>query len=222
MDNEFAKISDTATWQILVTAAKKALEEQGYSLERVPGRGRSNVWNAEYNGEQKLISIRTTKDRWFAFPPLDNGEHWKTLDDVDSVVVAAVDDRERPRSIEVYQFNAQEVRERFDESYSVRIKEGYTVKDNFGMWVNLDKDDRGIPASVGSGIAEEHTPIAVYSIGDLTAQSERIDREIGVADDSFNGQPGTISEVLNMARHRIASLSGVRVDAVKLDCRIET
>ena len=35
-------------------------------------------------------------------------------------------------------------------------------------------------------------------------------------------EPQTIADVMDWARKRIATLSGVRMDAVKLDCRIET
>ena len=39
-----------------------------------------------------IASVRTTRDRWIAFPPLDGGTRWKTLDDVELVLVAAVDE----------------------------------------------------------------------------------------------------------------------------------
>ena len=35
-------------------------------------------------------------------------------------------------------------------------------------------------------------------------------------------EPQTIADVMDRARKRIATLSGVRMEAVKLDCRIET
>ena len=35
-------------------------------------------------------------------------------------------------------------------------------------------------------------------------------------------EPQTIADVMDWARKRIATLSGVRMDAVRLDCRIET
>lgn len=35
-------------------------------------------------------------------------------------------------------------------------------------------------------------------------------------------EPHMIAEVMDWARRRIATLSGVRMEAVKLDCRIET
>src|SRR5437764_14728201 len=91
--NLFNQMSDQQTWSILVRAAKRALEAKGFKLTRVPGRGRSNVWKIERQGKTQRASIRTTKDRCFAFPPLKRGTKWKTLDDVDVVIVAAAADR---------------------------------------------------------------------------------------------------------------------------------
>lgn len=230
MSNQFSEMSNSRTWNILVSAATRALEGQGLAPERVPGRGRSNIWEIEENGHRKRVSIRTTKGRGrgFAFPPLKKGTQWRTLDDVDVVVVAAVDDHDDPSSVEVYRFDAGEVRKRFDESYAARIQAGQTVKDNFGMWVRLDTDDRGLPRSVGSGLAAEHAPIATYPLEMLIVENGSKMAKVSdygeTASDSeaSGGKPHTIAEVMDWARKRIATLSGVRMEAVKLDCRIET
>lgn len=230
MTNQLHEMSDTMSWKILVSAAKRALEEEGLSLTRVPGRGRSNVWEIKEDGRSKRVSIRTTRDRWFAFPPLKKGTEWKTLDKVEIVVVAAVDDREDPQSIEVYRFDAVDVRKRFDASYEARIEAGHVVRENYGMWVNLDVDDRGLPASVGAGLANEHEPIAVYRIEDLIGESggEAVEARHGDKEEGdnksepFSVAPDNIAEVMDCARKRIASLSGMRLDAVRLDCRLET
>src|SRR5437867_805678 len=131
MPNVFNQMPDQQTWSILVSAAKRGVEAEGFTLTRVPGRGRSNVWEIERQGKTQRASIRTTKDRWFAFPPLKRGTKWKTLDDVDVVIVAAVDDREDPRNVQVFRFEAPEVRERFDAAYAARTKAGLAVKDSF-------------------------------------------------------------------------------------------
>lgn len=227
MSNQFNDMSDTLTWNILVGAATRALEDNGFEPERVPGRGRSNIWEIEENGQRRRVSIRTTKDRWFAFPPLKKGTKWKTLDDVDIVIVAAVDDRYDPRNVEVYRFDAAETRERFDASYTARIEAGQTVRDDFGMWVNLDEDDRGLPASVGSGLAVAYPPIATFPLEQLIAKHEgepagTENAAISRASSDPAGEPHTIAEVMDWARKRIAMLSGVRTEAVKLDCRIES
>src|SRR4051794_16459914 len=49
------------------------------------------------------------------------------------------------------------------------------------MWVNLGLDDRGLPASVGSGLAHKHQPIAVYPISSLI-HVEVPSEEVDVAD----------------------------------------
>ncbi|MBK8909026.1 MAG: hypothetical protein IPM60_14355 [Rhodospirillales bacterium] len=119
-----------------MSAATRALAGEGLNPDWVLGRDRSNIWEIRENGNRRRVSIRTTKDSWFVFPPLKKGTAWKTLDDVDIVIVAAVDDRDDPRNVAVYRFNAAEVRAWFDASYAARIEAGQTVRDDFGVWVN--------------------------------------------------------------------------------------
>lgn len=154
---------------------------------------------------------------------MENGTKWRTLDDVTVVVVAAVDDREDPRNVEVYKFDAEEVRKRFDASYAARIDAQQTVRDDFGMWLNLDEDDRGLPASVGTGLAATYPPIATFPLEELiarTAAEPAVMSEDGEAVGAATRQPQTIAEVIDGARKHIATLAGVRMEAVKLDCRI--
>src|SRR5689334_18266938 len=114
MTNLPLETSEDVTWSALAAAATRGLSEHGYHLTRTPGRERSNVWRGIKDKTEKTISIRTTRDRWFAFVPQQNGARWKTLDNADLVVVAAVDDRENPQRIEVYLFEADLVRDRFN------------------------------------------------------------------------------------------------------------
>lgn len=218
MENEFLVMDNTQTWHILVEAAKNALSASGYEIERIPGRGRSNVWKVAKGGVEQLASIRTTRDRWFAFPPLD--DKWKTLDDVEIVIVSAVDDPEDPRSAQVYLFSAEEVRERFNAAYEARIEAGQKVRHNFGMWVCLDEDTRGIAASVGSGIANQHDPIAEFTLDQIEA-SETSQREVQADAENEKTGPVTISEVLASAKTQIAQMAGVGIGQVKLDLKIE-
>lgn len=225
MSTEDNKSDDTGTWSkkwhLLVEAAKRCLEEQGYELERVPGRGLSNIWTMSKDGQSEIASIRTTQDRWFAFPPLNNGENWKTLDDVDTVVVAAVDDRDNPRNVEVYVFPADEVRNRFNAAYSARIEAGQTVRNNFGMWVALDVDDRGIAASIGSGIREQFPPVAIYPVEGLGDNANPRDSMAKHEAEPVGDDPRlTIGDILSRARSDIAATAGVEVDAVNLDLKI--
>jgi hypothetical protein len=192
-------------------------------LDRVPGRGLSNIWTITKNGKSQKASIRTTRDRWFAFPPLDNSKKWKTLDEVDTVIVAAVDDRHDPENVEVYIFPATEVRERFNAAFAARTGAGQTVRINFGMWVGLDQDTRKIPASVGSGIVDQYQPVAVFPIVDLIADSGAVDEsalevvadageDAVVAGAVDNEPPLTIVE----AKRRLALTFGVKSENIKI------
>src|SRR3954466_243062 len=122
MANRLETLSEAARWRLLVDAAKQAAEAADYQLSRVPGRGLSNIWNLTKDGKTQVAAIRTARDRWIAFPPLEKGTKWKTLDDVSLVLVATVDSKENPQSIEVYIFPADDVRERFNASYAARVK----------------------------------------------------------------------------------------------------
>ena len=94
------------------------------------------------------------------------------------------------------------------------------------MWINLDRDDRGIAASVGSGIAEKYAPIAIYEIGDLLADAEiDVDEDTEEAEVSHRetGEASfkTIPEVIAWTRQQIAIIAKVKTDAVRLDLKIE-
>jgi hypothetical protein len=208
----------------MVEAAKRGAEAEGYTLDRVPGRGLSNIWTITKNGRSQRASIRTTRDRWFAFPPLNHGKKWKTLDEVDLVIVAAVDDRHEPENVEVYIFPATEVRERFDAAFAARTGAGQTVRINFGMWVGLDEDTRNIAASVGSGIIDKYKAVAVFPLVDLLADSSVEDAsalevadvtagEDDVVNRAFDSDPPlTIAE----AKRRLALTFGVKPENVKI------
>lgn len=222
----FKKLPDQRAWRVLVGAAQKAAREKGFTLERMPGRGRSNVWRMTLGNNARLVSIRTSQNRWVAFPPLERGKKWKTLDDVDSVIVAAVDDGDDPKNVEIYLFDAAKVRDHFRAAYSARTAAGHAVRDNFGMWINLDRDQRGLPASAGSGLADIHEPVAVYPLDDLVpafADEDKPGPEGAhiARDERSLTEPNSIGDVMSWARERIAALAGVRTEAVKLDLKIE-
>jgi hypothetical protein len=195
-------------------------------MTREPGRGLSNIWKLEKGGKTQLGAIRTSQDRWFAFPPLESGTKWKTLDDVEVVILAVVDSPEDPQAAQVYVFPKDEVRQRFIAAYKARIKAGHVQKDDFGMWVGLDTDTRGIPGSVGSGILEKYKPGAVYSLDELlTDDADKVQPQVERADDDADPQvfrPATIAEVMKWARERVAEIAGVRVDAVRLELKLES
>jgi len=224
MANRLEGLSETTKWHLMVEAAKRAAIAQGYALDRVPGRGLSNIWMITKDGKSRKASIRTTRDRWFAFPPLNGGTKWKTLDEVEVVIVASVDSRDEPENVEVYIFPADDVRARCDAAYAARTQAGQVVRDNFGMWVSLDRDDRGIAASTGSGIVDKYEPVVVYPINDLlsagaTSGADQGDAVLG--DEMAENGLTTIAEVMAWARQRVADIAGVAPQAVKLDLKVE-
>jgi hypothetical protein len=229
MTHRLEGLSETIKWHLMVAAARQGAEAEGYELERVPGRGLSNVWTITKDGKTQRAAIRTTRDRWIAFPPLAKGTKWKTLDDVSVVIVASVDSKEEPENIEVYIFPADEVRQRFEAAYVARVKDGLVVRDNFGMWVNLDLDKRAARAA-GSGIIVKHKPVAVFSIekllaenaASLAATNEDADEaeapeRVEIPEPRFT----TIAQVMAWAREQVADIAGVKVEAVKLDLKVE-
>jgi hypothetical protein len=223
MANRLKEMGESSAWRLMVGAALRGAEENGFKLVRKPGRGLSNTWELTKGGKTRIASVRTTRDRWIAFPPLNSGKNWKTLDDVELVLVSAVDDRLNPQNVDVYLFPADEVRKRFDDSYAARMAAGHTVRDDYGMWVMLDQGDINVPGQVGCGLAADYPAIARYSLDELQASNAEAAREVdSVAPDAAEQiEPATVGEVLAWARTRIADLSGVSTDAIKLDLRIE-
>lgn len=227
MTNRLKEMGETASWRLMVRAAVEGAKQSGYELKKQPGRGLSNTWEMAKKGTAKVASVRTTRDRWIAFPPLKKGKHWKTLDDVDLVLVSAVDDPKNPQNVDVYLFPADVVRKRFDDSYAARIKNGHTVRDDYGMWVWLDSGDPSIATQVGSGLADEFPAIAHFSIDELEASGPtpltREVEDVMIEHDVASEVPNfsTVGEVLAWARSEIAKLSGMASDAIKLDLKIE-
>jgi hypothetical protein len=227
MANRLKEMGETASWRLLVSAAIEGAKRSGYALKRQPGRGLSNTWEVTKDGKTKIASIRTTRDRWVAFPPLEGGKRWKTLDDVDLVLVAAVDDNKNPQNVDVYLFPAQVVRDRFDASYAARLENGHTVRDNYGMWVMLDSGDSQVPSQVGAGLAVEYPAIARFSIDELEGESvvtEVATETAAMEPEHTEGETPafvTVADVLASARSEIARLTGMSPDAIKLNLKIE-
>lgn len=237
---KFDTLNQSDRWHRMVRAARRALEEQGYQVERMPGRGLANIMRLTKEGKTELASIRTTQDRWYAYNPLPAGG-WKTLDEVEWVVVAAVDKPGAVEKIIVHLFPADDVRKRFNDSLQARLAAGYPKKD-FAMWVGLDTDTSGSPGGVGSGIADVYQPIGVYDADDLAAVpgASMPDAEATLAEAASDSpvrvppqeptsvtpattasKPGpTIADVLTSAREQIARIAGVPTEMVRLELKI--
>ena len=228
MTNRLKEMGETASWRLMVSAALEGAKAAGYTMKRQPGRGLSNTYEMTKDGKTQIASVRTTRDRFIAFPPLDGGTKWKTLDTADLVLVSAVNDPANPQRADVYLFPGDEVRKRFDANYAARIKNGHTVRDDFGMWVMIDKGDDEIISQVGHSLAVDYPAISHFSIDELEASvgsgvkgmiskiSSEPD-EVVVADlTALN----TVADVLTFAREKIAVLTGMPADAIKLDLKM--
>jgi hypothetical protein len=142
----------------------QTLEEQGWRVERVSGSGKSSMRRLRKSALVKLATIRTTQDRWFAFPRTKGDTGWLTLDEVDTVVVVSVDSRETPKFAHVHMFDQSEVKTRFDRAYAARMKAGRSIPVGRGVWVSLYEQDDGSPNLAGAGIGTVSPPIAMVAL----------------------------------------------------------
>ncbi len=232
MTNRLKEMGESAAWHLMVSAALEGAKQQGYSLKRQPGRGLSNTYEMTKDGKTQVASVRTTRDRYIAFPPLDGGKRWKTLDDAELVLVSAVDDPANPQNVDVYLFPADEVRKRFDASYAARIEKGHTVRDNYGMWVMLDKGDSQVTSQIGHSLAVDFPRIAHLTIDELQASADPdvrkmadetpvVEEEAGIREIQVEGPAlNTVADVLSFAREKIAALTGMAPESVKLDLKM--
>lgn len=229
MANRLKEMGETASWRLMVSAALKGAKQDGYTLKRQPGRGLSNTYEMTKDGRTQIASVRTTRDRYIAFPPLDGGKKWKTLDAADLVLVSAVTDPADPQSVDVYLFPGAEVRKRFNASYAARIESGHTIRDNFGMWVMIDKGDNEIVSQVGHSLAIDYPAIAHFTLDELEASTEPETKRMA-AEASPESEDGviieagptlnTVADVLAFAREKVAALTGMPADAIKLDLKM--
>lgn len=232
MANRLKEMGESAAWHLMVSAALEGAKQQGYSLKRQPGRGLSNTYEMAKGGKVQVASVRTTRDRYIAFPPLESGKRWKTLDDAELVLVSAVDDPANPQNVDVYLFPAAEVRKRFNEAYAARIANGHTVRDNYGMWVMLDKGDSQVISQIGHSLALDYPRIAHFTLDELQASADPdvrkladetpvVEEEAGIREVQVDGPAlNTVAEVLAFAREKIAGLTGMAVETVKLELKM--
>ena len=147
--------------QELFGFAVRALEQEGWTVERISGAGKGSVRRITKGGFAMTASIRTTQDTWIAFPRDESDEAWKTLADVDWVVAATVDDKRNPRFKRIHMIEGDEMRARFDRNYAARRKAGHSLKVGRGIWVSLYDEDSEQPIThVGAGAGRTHLPIA--------------------------------------------------------------
>ena len=114
-----------------------------------------------------LVTIRTSQDRWIAFPRTKDDTKWGTLRDVNVVVAVAVDDPANPRFAQVHMIDAKEMRDRFDRAYAARRAADHTIPLKRGVWLSLYDEEGTSPVQrVGAGAGIANPAIAVVPLGE--------------------------------------------------------
>jgi len=212
MTNVFGRPDKGSMKSRLFNIGVEALEGAGWTVERVPGSGKSSVRRITKGGASKVVSIRTTQDTWIAFPRLDGDKGWRTLDDVDAVVPVSVDDRMNPKFAKVHIVDGAEMRDRFNRAYTARKKAGHSIPIGRGVWVSLYHPESQDPVShIGAGAGLKFPPIATVPLTpDVIAAVKQTASEQDTSPEEEG--PLTIAE----AKRRLALTLGVDPSAIKI------
>ncbi len=208
MTNIFGDSEKVAIKTQLFAAGIKALERAGYKVERIQGSGKSSVRRISKGKESKVVSIRTTQDTWIAFPRTEHDKGWRTLDEVDLVVAASVDDRHNPKFAKVHMLDGDEMRDRFNRAYAARMRAGHSIPIGSGVWVSLYIPEGNEHVShVGAGAGLKTPPIATIPLIDDV--SPAVEAVAGVEN---NFEPLSIPD----AKRRLALTLGVEPENIKI------
>lgn len=200
----------------LLRIGEQALRAHGWTVERVRGSGKSSMRRITRQNESHLVSIRTSRDTWIAFPRTSDDSGWITLDEVDFVVAVSVDDRDAPRFAQVHMVPAAEMRDRFDRGYAARKAAGHRIDLARGIWMSLyEKEATDRPSLVGAGAGRDHPPIARAPLSgeDIEALAQEEETERG------EPAPATLSQALAAARQLIARAAGLPESSVEITIR---
>lgn len=196
----------TGIRRLLQRAAEDALRGQGWTVERMPGTGKSSLRRITRGDESMVVSIRTTQDTWIAFPRIDEQDNFGTLPMVDAVVASSVDDRENPREVRVHLLDGDDMRARFSRALQARKAAGYALPLGRGVWISLyDEERQDPPNKVGAGAGRANLPIARVPLdgADCLASTPA---------------PKSVDEALTIpeAKRRLAAAFGVEPSNVKI------
>ncbi|MBK1668446.1 hypothetical protein CKO28_10410 [Rhodovibrio sodomensis] len=182
MTNVSQTESKTTIRNQLQRAAVEALEQNGWTVERMPGTGKSSLRRIKKGTDARIVSIRTTQDQWIAFPRINERDEFGTLPKVDFVVASSVDDRHHPKTALVHLLDGDEMRERFARAVKARKAAGYALQVGRGIWISLYQEEATSPVTrVGAGAGRQTPPIAripLQNVGhqDLSSVDE-VDRD---------------------------------------------
>lgn len=210
MTNVWTSPEKVGTRDRLFEIGVKTLEGQGWTVARVPKIGKSSVRRIAKNGESQVVSIRTTQDTYIAFPRTRDDKAWVTLADVDAVVAVSVDPDDK-RFARVHLLPGDEMRDRFDRTYTARRGAGHSIPLGRGIWLSLYHDEAVSPPHlVGAGAGVAHPAIARVP---LDPSDEVVDA--GEQRESKRVGEGPIAE----AKRRLAAALGVDPDSIDITIR---
>jgi hypothetical protein len=210
MTNVYGSPEKVTMKSALFGAAIAALESDGWKVERVAGSGKSSVRRITKGKDSKVVSIRTTQDRSIAFPRIEGDKSWRTLDEVDAVVAASVDDKENPHFANIHLLPGDEMRDRFNRTYEARLKAGHTIPVGRGVWLSLYANESFSPVHhVGAGAGNKYPPFAKVPLDatKLISADSEIDEEEPKAN-----EPLTIAE----AKRRLGITFGVDPASIRI------
>ena len=210
----------------LFAFAVQTLEKEGWTVTRVPRGGKASLRQISRGQEVHKVSIRTTQDTWIAFPRDRKGKDgWVTLDDVDFVVAASVNDKLDPTEARIHLLPGDDVRDRFDRAYAARKAAQYSIPAGRGVWVSLyEKDEKDPVTHVGAGAGLAYPPIGRLDLTKATLPTggeEDLDDE---GDDADEGESPAVAAAsateapltLPEAKRRLAGSLGVPESAIKI------
>lgn len=213
MTNVYATPEKVGTKNRLFQIGLETLQRHGWTVERIPGSGKSSVRRITKSGASKIVSIRTTQDTTIAFPRNKQDTSWVTLGEVDAVIAVSVDSYEDPKFAQVHMIDGSEMRDRFDRAYKARLAAGHTIPIGRGVWVPLYlKDSTDQPGHVGAGAGLKNPPIARVPLkaGDLESAVRAL--ELPEESKKDRESPLTIPE----AKRRLAMTFGVDPSNIKI------
>jgi hypothetical protein len=223
MTNVSSTPRKVALRQLLRRTAITALEQRGNKVERVPGANKSSVRRITKNKVSNLVSIRTTQDTWIAFPRNKTNTGWATLEGVDYVVVASVNNPVDPSFIHVHFLDAKDVRARFDRAYAARLAANYAIPLNRGIWISLyDKESTDPVNRVGAGAGLDKSreiarvPLVLGTAIQTVAKAEadENEQEGDHSDTAIEDEEAPLT--INEAKRRLASSLGVDISAISI------
>lgn len=197
----------------LFSIAVESLEKIGWRVERIEGNRKSSVRPITKDGQSKIISIRTSQDTQIAFPRINSGTVWGTLDEVDAVVPVSVDDEINPKFANVHFIDGNEMRDRFNRAYAARKKAGDSLPIDRGLWVSLYHPEATDPVTlVGAGAGLKFPPIATVPL--MPDMITALDEARSTKEASNNGKESPLS--ISEAKRRLAKTFGVDPEKIKI------